>query len=70
MIEAPEGWIPLKDAVRFIEDNLMTNGSSFALENWEYKYTNIRVDMRTGSAIIQPANHKLNKPSPTNDKQG
>lgn len=51
----PDGWIPLNDAVEFVTNNLMRK-TNFALDNWEYKYTNIRVDMRTGRAIIQAAN--------------
>ncbi len=53
----PQGWIPLKDAVKFVNDNLMTK-TKFTLDNWDYKYTNIRVDMRTGHATIQAGNKR------------
>jgi hypothetical protein len=44
----PEDWIPIDEAIKFIKDNLMVKGSRFILDNWNYKYIDLRIDMRTG----------------------
>lgn len=56
MEKVPQDWIPLNEAVDFVKERIMANGSNFVLDNFEYKYTVIRVNMSTGSAIILPGN--------------
>lgn len=54
--DIPKGWIPLIEAVDFVNKNMMSKNPRFVLDNWGHKYTHIRVDMRTGLAIILPGN--------------
>ncbi|WP_026610722.1 hypothetical protein [Methylocaldum szegediense] len=54
--DIPKGWIPLIEAVDFVNKNIMSKNPRFVLDNWDHKYTHIRVDMRTGLAIILPGN--------------
>jgi hypothetical protein len=56
-VYVPEGWMLLQTAVDFVKEHTMDVDTRFVLDNWEYKYLNIRVDMRTGMATIQPANN-------------
>jgi hypothetical protein len=34
----------------------MTNDPSFVMGRWDCKYVNLRIDMRTGAAILSPGN--------------
>lgn len=52
----PKGWIPLKDAVKFINDNLMITDPRGVIDDWDSKYLNVRIDMRTGAAFIKKGN--------------
>lgn len=52
----PANWITLEEAVQWIQPRLLANGSSFIHSNWDCKYVNVRVDMRTGFAFIMPGN--------------
>jgi len=51
-------WVNLHTVLDFIEENLMTNNPRFVLDDWDCKYINIRVDMRTGKAYLTPGNTK------------
>ena len=55
MIDSDE-WLPLSEVVREINKNIMPNNPKFVLGNWDCKYINIRVDMRTGMALVKPGN--------------
>ena len=55
MSQIPEGWHPFKEVISFIYANLMSRNPKFVLDNWDYKYINIRIDMRTGNTRIMPA---------------
>jgi hypothetical protein len=55
-MNVPAGWIPLKDAVKFINDNLMVADPRGVLDDWDSKYLNVRIDMRTGAAFIKKGN--------------
>jgi len=55
-IKIPQGWNGLQSNIQFIIDNLMVNNTRFVLDNWDYKYINLRVDMRSGSSLIKAGN--------------
>jgi len=40
----------------FVNTHTMASGSKFALDNWECKYINFRVDMRTGNVSLYEGN--------------
>ena len=52
----PKDWIPFSDAVDFIEKHTLESGNSFILEEWDCKYINARIDMRTGMVRLSPGN--------------
>ena len=54
--ELPEGWHDLGRQVAWIRERLMTNDPSFVMGRWDCKYVNLRIDMRTGAAILSPGN--------------
>lgn len=50
----PEGWIPLSQGFRWIADHLMLKTPEFIINNWNCKYIDARIDMRTGSMRLEP----------------
>ena len=54
MSQIPKGWHPLKEVISFIYANLMSRNPRFVLDNWDHKYINLRIDMRTGATKIMP----------------
>lgn len=42
--------------VEFLSSRLAVAGSPYVREHWDCKYLDVRVDMRTGSMLIQPGN--------------
>lgn len=50
-------WIGFIEAVGQLEKHLACNGSNFILDNWKFKYVNARIDMRTGSTLLEPGNY-------------
>jgi hypothetical protein len=51
-------WLNLETLMDFIKENLMTVNPDFALDNFDFKYIDVRIDMRTGSAILQRGTKK------------
>lgn len=49
-------WWPLRDAVEWLTQRLICNGSRFVLDNWNCKYIDARIDMRTGAVLLRPGN--------------
>lgn len=49
-------WQPLHQAEIRIRERLMTTNPEFVLRNWDCKYINMRVDMRTGNVVMTPGN--------------
>lgn len=49
-------WWPLRDAVEWLTQRLICNGSRFVLDNWDCKYIDARIDMRTGAVLLRPGN--------------
>jgi hypothetical protein len=48
-------WQPLGEAFAHISERLITtNGLDFLLHNWDCKYLNARIDMRSGSILLSP----------------
>ena len=45
-------WTNLQTLMDFISENLMTVNTDFVLNNFDFKYVDIRVDMRSGNAIL------------------
>lgn len=56
--QIPEGWIPFNEAIDFVKKNFMFVNSRFVLDNFDYKYTELRVDMRTGDVFIKPGDRQ------------
>lgn len=54
--QLPQGWIPLGQGFGWIADRLMLKTPEFILNNWDCKYVNARIDMRTGSVRLEPGN--------------
>ena len=52
--DIPQGWIPLEQGIEWIKQHSMLTKPSFVLNNWEYKYLMLRIDMRTLSCRILP----------------
>lgn len=52
----PEDWIQLEAAMELINRNLMYNNPRGVLDDWEAKYLNLRIDMRTGATLIRRGN--------------
>lgn len=54
MDKIPEGWQPLKVITEFIDMHTMDKkvGSDFVLNNMKGMYLDVRVDMRTGMAMV------------------
>lgn len=55
-------WVPLGEALRGIEARFMFRDPRFVLDNWDCKYLDVRIDMRTGSAYVKPGNDRLPVP--------
>lgn len=49
-------WQPLHEAVLKMRERFMTTNPDFVLRNWDCKYLNARIDMRTGSVCLTPGN--------------
>jgi hypothetical protein len=55
--KVPSGWIPIETCLAWIKPRLMVSGDQrYVLDNWDCKYVEIRVDMRTGLATMRPGN--------------
>lgn len=54
MDKIPEGWQPLKVITEFIDMHTMDKkvGSDFVLNNMKGMYLDVKVDMRTGMAMV------------------
>lgn len=53
----PSGWQAFYDASEWLKARFaVTNGPSFILNNFDCKYINARIDMRTGQMQIVPGN--------------
>lgn len=52
-------WMSLRDILDFIDDRFMFNDSKFVIDNFDFKYVDIRVDMRTGHAILNRGTKKM-----------
>lgn len=58
-------WHSLTDAFSAIVERLAANdGGKFILDNWNCKYIDVRIDMRTGNTYIQPGNVQRRVPTP------
>lgn len=51
---AEMNWMPFEAGVEFLNSRLMKIDPSYVLKNWEMKYIEVRVDMRTGAMLIRP----------------
>ena len=49
-------WISLHKATKMLKERFMGRDPSFVLDNWDCKYINARIDMRTGVVILFPGN--------------
>lgn len=49
-------WVPIDQAYNFLTERVMLKNPRFILDNWDCKYISIRVDMRTGMALVNPGN--------------
>ena len=59
LIEGLEGeWLNLETLMDFIKENLMTVNPKFVVDNFDFKYIDIRIDMRTGYAILSRGSKK------------
>jgi hypothetical protein len=52
----PQDWISFADGFEFLQSRLAVKNPEFMLENWNCKYINARIDMRTGVMRLQPGN--------------
>lgn len=55
--ELPQGWITFEEFSKWVQDRVMANGKQgveFVLSNWNCKYVNARIDMRTGFVHLSP----------------
>lgn len=50
----PEGWLDVDQQIAWLKERMMFNDPRFVLDNWDCKYVNLRIDMRTGAAILSP----------------
>lgn len=58
LTEPPSGrWMPLGELLAELTPRMGANdGGTFILEHWDWKYANVRIDMRTGMAYVVPGN--------------
>lgn len=50
-------WARFDHALPLIRERLAVNdGGKFILDNWNCKYLDVRIDMRTGNLFIKPGN--------------
>ena len=50
-------WIRFEDAIKALDDKFCFNdGGKFLLDNWDCKYLDMRLDIRTGAVYIKPGN--------------
>ncbi len=52
----PEDWVSLGEAMEWVKNHV--KDVDFLVNNWDYKYTELRVDLRTGLVKIAPGNAK------------
>ena len=58
-VQTLEGeWLNLQTLMDFINENLMTVNPKFVVNNFDFKYIDIRIDMRTGHAILSRGTNK------------
>ncbi len=49
-------WQPLDAAASAIRERTLASGSDFLQRNWDCKYLDARIDMRTGAVRLVPGN--------------
>lgn len=59
----PKDWMPSHELLTWLRQRMMVNNPDFVLKNWDCKYVNMRIDMRTGQAIASPGNTHAPEPS-------
>jgi hypothetical protein len=65
--DLPEGWISLSQGFDWIADRLMVKTPEFVIKNWDCKYINARIDMRTGKVLLTPGNVRSETPRTANE---
>ncbi len=58
----PEGWLDANEQLKWLRQRMMFNNPDFVLQDWDCKYVNMRIDMRTGAAILSPGNRLPDEP--------